>query len=255
MDNENAAPRKRRTGMSRKLLRWHRRLGIIFSVVFLTICVTGIFLNHTEGLKLSQKTINNSWLLSWYGMTPKTSIQTYPLGDDYLSELEGELYFNGNPIGSLSGFVGVAKIQELVFATGNREALLLTSEGETVERYQGASLPNGEIQRLGRTTNGQAIILTDKGSFVADQDFLSWVQTDTESAIDYIKKIGTPNGVREIIYKNYRGDGLSLYKVILDLHSGRIFGSLGKVMADASAVILIFLTLSGLYYSFFLRRK
>ncbi len=43
----------------------------------------------------------------------------------------------------------------------------------------------------------------------------------------------------------YRGNGLPLERIILDLHSGRMFGTFGEYVMDIVALLFIFLALSG----------
>ena len=55
-----------------------------------------------------------------------------------------------------------------------------------------------------------------------------------------------PSSITENIMQNFQGDGVSLYKIILDIHSGRIMGSLGSYIMDLAAISLIFLCITGL---------
>jgi len=50
---------------------------------------------------------------------------------------------------------------------------------------------------------------------------------------------------RQRIYEHSRGKGLSWERVMLDLHSGRLFGTAGVWVVDVAAVLLLFLALSG----------
>jgi uncharacterized iron-regulated membrane protein len=55
-----------------------------------------------------------------------------------------------------------------------------------------------------------------------------------------------PQDQLEILLGLYRGRGLSLERVILDLHSGKILTRAGPVLMDAVGVILIALSVIGL---------
>ena len=52
----------------------------------------------------------------------------------------------------------------------------------------------------------------------------------------------------------YSGSPLSYERVLLDLHSGRIFGRVGVLVVDAAAVALLLLALSGFYMWFKFKR-
>ena len=51
----------------------------------------------------------------------------------------------------------------------------------------------------------------------------------------------------QVLLESFRGRGLTLERVMLDLHSGRIFGDFGIYIMDAAAVALLWLSGSGLW--------
>ena len=53
----------------------------------------------------------------------------------------------------------------------------------------------------------------------------------------------------------WRGKGLTVERVLLDLHSGRILGKVGPLLMDLVAVFLIVLSLSGLILAKVRNRK
>jgi hypothetical protein len=55
-----------------------------------------------------------------------------------------------------------------------------------------------------------------------------------------------PDTLQQAIARHYRGSGPSLERFLLDLHSGRIFGSVGILIYDLLALAIAFLALSGL---------
>jgi len=50
----------------------------------------------------------------------------------------------------------------------------------------------------------------------------------------------------QTITQQYRGEGLSVERVLLDFHSGHIFGPMGVFIYDLLAVAVGFLSISGL---------
>ena len=51
----------------------------------------------------------------------------------------------------------------------------------------------------------------------------------------------------------YRGRGLSMEKLILDVHSGRILGRFGVILVDLAAVLFLLLSITGTWI--WIRRK
>ena len=52
--------------------------------------------------------------------------------------------------------------------------------------------------------------------------------------------------MRQAIVRHYRGNGMSLERILLDSHSGRIFGTAGVIIYDILALAVGFLAISGL---------
>src|SRR5260221_13933957 len=52
----------------RLLRRWHARIGFSAMLFFLILAVTGLILNHGEGLGLDGRYVHAGWLARWYGI-------------------------------------------------------------------------------------------------------------------------------------------------------------------------------------------
>ena len=55
-----------------------------------------------------------------------------------------------------------------------------------------------------------------------------------------------PADIEAQIAAAYRGSGLSVERVLVDLHSGRLFGLSGIAMMDLAAIALCILAVSGI---------
>ncbi|MCF6197553.1 MAG: hypothetical protein L3J50_12730, partial [Emcibacter sp.] len=55
-----------------------------------------------------------------------------------------------------------------------------------------------------------------------------------------------PEQITEKVMLDFQGQGISLSRLILDIHSGHILGSWGPYLMDLAAISLIFLGLTGL---------
>ena len=123
------------------------------------------------------------------------------------------------------------------------EALvLLGSAGELIERMGAESLP-GRIERIG-THEGRLVAATPAGNRVADADLIAWQPTG--AAPQWSAQQEPPAGLRERMLRGERGPGLSAERVLLDLHSGRIFGRWGPWLMDATAIVFVILAITGI---------
>lgn len=251
-------PRNNKNGRnrpSRILLRWHRRLGEAIGAILLVLCATGLFLNHSEDFNLRHIRIQAPWLLDWYGLEPVSDPVSYSSGQSTVSWLEGTLYFNGQPRTETAAVLGVIATPDLHVVASGDSIILLARDGELVERLTSASLPHETLVGIGIDTTQQPAVNTPLGIFTTDDSFLEWKTPVNIGPISWSKAIDTPPAIEQSILEAYRGNGLSAYRVILDIHTGRFFGDWGKWIADLTVIGLILLTLSGLYYAVFLRKK
>ena len=231
----------------KKLRRWHRWVGYSSMIFVLILSVTGLILNRTERLNLNQIQINNSYILSLYDLSPKTSPLYYTDSGNWLSWFEGNLYYGNQLIGQkTSAPIGLVKLDHMIII-GNKDQLsLFLTDGSHVETLYRSDLP-GEITALGKTRKGQLVVISHKKKFTSDDDFISWYEVDSAIDVTLSKPTDAPSSITEHnIMQDFQRQGVSLYKVILDLHSGRIMGSFGSYIMDLAAISLIFLCITGL---------
>lgn len=203
--------RDRRRGL-RSPYVWHRWLGIICAVLVLWLCATGIALNHTAALGLDRARFSQAWLLRAYGMQPEAAADGFAVAGSWISHAGDKIFLNATPVADWHGqLVGVAAVDGLILVAGDNEALLLTPEGQIVERSRGAALPG--LERAPLETGRQAL----------------------------------PAGLRDRILAAGAGLELSGGRILADLHSGRFFGSFGPWVMDLAAAGFMVLALTGLW--------
>lgn len=238
-----------RRARRRVRLAWHRRVGLAFGLVFVFVAISGIALNHSVGLDLQHRPIEADWLYRWYGMQPAGEPVGYALSGDTLAVgLAGSLYLGDRALTNLDDLRGAASLAAVNVAAGSRELVLFTTEGEIVERLDTAALPPGEVRSLALTNDQRLLLNTTAGRYVFDRDLVSWTSAANEPATDALQPVPVPDELRQRIIRGYRGDGLTVYRIVLDMHSGRFFGRAGIAVVDLSALAMVFLTITGAWY-------
>jgi hypothetical protein len=236
---------------------WHRRIGIVAALLVLVLCVTGIALNHTEGLRLDQRFVTSAWLLDWYGIDLPEDGKSFAVASDRVSLFGDRLYFNDTPVdGLVDELVGAAQARDIIVAVVGGDALLITPQGELVERLGVESgMPPG-VTAVGIGAGDQIVVRSLAGIYSADEELLSWAPAGLdESGIRWSQPESLPDGLRATLSQDYRGRILPLERVLLDLHSGRLFGGWGVWLMDAAAVLLIALAVTGGWLWFGRRAK
>jgi len=242
LNKPSAFSRKLRTF----LWRWHRRVGLTCLVVFLSVSVTGVLLNHTSELALGKQKVSSEWLLTHYGFNLPT-ITSYPIRGHWLSDLGGDyLYLDSEQLAYCQGrLVGAVTLEQFSVVACERELLLLTPEGELVEHIGAVYGVPSPIDALGLCAE-QLCLRASGALYLADVQQLQWRELD-EGVLVPSESDELPEALEGSLREHALGSGLDMERVLLDLHSGRIFGVYGVWLVDLAALGLILLVLSGFW--------
>ena len=237
--------RRRRHRLKLKSLYvWHRWVGLVAALFVIVLAVTGLALNHTEELELDARHVRTPWLLDWYGIALPDEVPAWRVGDHWISQWDRRLYFDTRDLGEHpDGRLRGAVVRDgLLIVALDRALLLLTEQGELVEKLAEGDLP-GPLQGLA-LAGERPVLLTEAGQYAGDDDLLAWRPLH-DATVSATAPAALPSGLAERIAAHWRGSGLTLERVLLDLHSGRLIGPAGVYLMDAAAVLLLFLSLSG----------
>jgi len=227
--------------------RWHRSIGVSTSLFVVLIVISGLALNHTHKLGLDKYHISHPSLLSWYGLKEPGQLQSFAVGKHWLTFAGSQLYLNDKHISPVTNAVGAVSIANMLIAASSDELLLLDHDGSVLERLPWGPPMSGPFEAIGLLANGLVAVKSMNQLWVADEEFLSWQPIEYTSTIPAWSVPGSaPVALHQSITQQYRGDGLSLERLLLDLHSGRIFGSIGILVYDLLALAVGFLAISGL---------
>lgn len=236
--------KKRPASLIRRL---HRSIGAVAATFVIFMVLSGLAINHSNGLGLDRQPVTQTFLLDWYGLGKPEDVQSFALGDGWLSFAGSQLYLNDKSVATISSGVGAVSNGDLLIAAGHDELLLLDPDGNLIERIPWGAVSKAPIESIGLYENTNVILKSGAQLWLADADLLSWRQLeDTKATPHWSLAEPAPETLRQSITRHYRGEGLSQERVLLDLHSGRIFGSIGVFVYDLLALVLGFLSISGL---------
>ena len=226
---------------------WHRYLGLAAAVFVILLSLTGLVLNHTEELSLDSRHVGSALLLDWYGVRAPEEITGFTTGPASVTAVDSYIYWNLTRIPqAATPLIGAVEFADLVVIGIEGQLLLFTPEGELVERLDGsAGVPAG-MQALGLTPDGALAIQAAHGYYRTDESFLEWHETGNLDA-RWATASAPPLALQSALQQVWRGTGLTLERVLLDIHSGRILGGWGVYLVDAAAILFLLLALSGVW--------
>lgn len=227
--------------------RWHRGIGVGASLFVVFLVITGLILNHAHQLGLDQQHVSPRWLLRWYGMGDAEASRNFAADGQWLSFAGSQLYLDGKAVTTVTRGVGAVEYGDWLVAAGEKELLLLNRGGELIERLPWEFSGGAGIEAIGHDKNGALVVKSRGKAWVADGELLNWFEpTGLVPAVKWSSPEDAPAHLQQAIASHYRGKGPSLERLLLDLHSGRIFGRLGMLVYDLLALVLGFSALSGL---------
>lgn len=230
---------------------WHRRLGLAALALVFILSITGIMLNHTESLKLDETTVESDILLDWYGVNPVGSPTNFSSKNIWISQWNQQLFFNGQNLFTHNNqLLGIVLLNDMIAIALGNDVLLIDSEGEVIELMKSVSI--APIQKIGLLENKVFLLDQKNNVYLSDTQLSRWFkQTQTQAQLaTSLWSLPTELDAQQILKlkKAYRGQGLNLERVILDLHSGRIFNdSWGVYIMDFSALLMMLLGISGVW--------
>ncbi|MFV1995392.1 MAG: PepSY domain-containing protein [Verrucomicrobiales bacterium] len=240
----------------RRFLVWvHRWVGLLSVLFVLVICATGLVLNHNVELELDRGIIDDPRLLDWYRLGPQGQPLAWKAGDHLLVAWDGRVFLDSVALDLEGAPVSAGKLSEsrLAIAFPDRVALV-DRGGRLLDLLDQLVLPPGEILRAGASPGGGLAIETSRGTYLLSglleakplgRADATWFEPGTETV--------SPE-LREEIARAWSSEGLSLYHVLLDLHSGRFFGKTGTLLYDLATIAFLLLALTGLYVGLTRRR-
>jgi hypothetical protein len=231
----------------RKILALHRWLGLLSALFLVVVSITGLALNHTERLGLDKIRIQNAWLLKCYGMQNASNIQAYRIHKtDTLAHLDGQLYYNATNLGMSSSPLALFQAEQLTAIVAAKSLTLITPTGELIEQIKANRLPYASLLAAGKNQVGKVVLAADNGLWLPDANWLQFTAYTGAYIVNPLAKLQLTANQTDKLLALHQGKGPSLYRTLLDLHSGRLFGWGGRTLMDLTAIAVLFLITSGL---------
>ncbi len=227
------------------LRKWHRRLGIIAALFLIYLSITGIALNHTHDLEFDSEKVNSPSLLNYYGIKAPNDIRFF--ADNNIVVTDNMVWFNHQLLlESHSGIIGACKFQHFILIVSENELNIFDLTGGFVDRIEAASgLPNN-IKRFS-VSEATFIVEAENGYFQTDSNFIGWQNVQTLIEPTWVKATQGKEDEITAASLQYRAQLLTWERVVQDAHSGRILGFAGVLLIDMIGIILLLLSVSGIY--------
>ena len=228
----------------KKIVDLHRYIGFGICIFLVHLALTGIFLNHSIGLRLDKTFVTWPWLLSQYNLSVPEPANIFTIGKNNFSTIDGEVFFNDKPIFlAEEDLLGASQNQDTFILVSSTTITVISKEGYIINKEN--VLPF-TIKNIG--IYGDEVVINDVEDKMWSSESINGVWKLIENMTVQWSKEGSITPANQAkIRKYYVGDGISLEQVILDFHSGAIFQKAGKIFFDIISILLIILSFTGIW--------
>ena len=224
---------------------WHRYSGLFAALFVIFVTATGIALNHTDGLDLKSHHVSSSLILDRYQIQNPAKTLRFKTNDRIISQADDLLFVGANTIIPLeSDILGAVELKDWLFVALRDEILLIDSTDQRVATLTDLDGVPGNILKIGLDDRGQVNILANGQIHHLKADF-NIQKAAVTSAVSWSQPEPISDASAAELNQQYRSNIISLETLMLDIHSGRFFGSYGAVFFDFVGIILLFLSVSG----------
>ncbi|MEP4807560.1 MAG: hypothetical protein ABJ118_03160, partial [Luteolibacter sp.] len=120
----------------------HRWLGMALLLPLVIACVTGMILNHTVDLDLSNRHINSSLIQARYGMNLEGEPIAFGLDEKaYAATWDGRLFHRSAIIDDSSKLIGAVPLRDGIAVVTSTAVHYFGLDGELIETLDSVSLP------------------------------------------------------------------------------------------------------------------
>lgn len=230
------------------LRRTHRWLGLAALLFVLLLSVTGIALNHSTDWGLDRRYVNWEWAARALGMRAPEPAASFSDAGHRVTQLGSRIYFDDRELNvETSELRGLVIIDPLAVVATDASIVLVTANAEIVEHIDLADQLPGVIARIGRAD--QRVVIESAGrQLVSDADITGFTEFPQARFTDIAWSIDSapPPALVATLKGMYRGRAVTVERLLIEIHSGRILAAAGPAVLDIVGVVLILLSLSGL---------
>jgi hypothetical protein len=230
----------------------HKFTGIAVCVFLIHLSITGIFLNHTEDLGLDEKYTDSPMILALYNISMPNKEESFLVDNHFISRFGNQVFLDSQPVfKSEVPIIGAIIFNQMLIIAIKNELVLLTEDGELIEKLTTANGVPENIQKLG-AFNSLLFLKTSNQVWESNDEGQEW-RVSNSSFNEWSNEVVMPDEKTQQVESYFLGKGVSLEQFFLDLHNGNIIKGFGKWILDIIAIFLLLISISGVWI--WLRKK
>jgi hypothetical protein len=225
--------------MIRFFRKHHRWLGVILLFFLVLFSISGIIMNHRKtvsGIGINRQYLPPNYSYKDWNFAAVRSTERFS-NDSILIYGNIGIWLTDSAFTNFSEFnkgfpkgvdnhkmSKVVKINDETMAAGSLFGLHIYSTN--TDRWDKIHLPNNEENVVDLMLRGDTLLVLTRSNLFSSVDYQNFIQINLPAPADYDNKVG-------------------LFKTFWVIHSGEIYGLIGKLIVDLIAIIIVFLSIGG----------
>jgi hypothetical protein len=243
-----ARPKRNLTATLRE---WHKRAGLFAFLFMGWLGISGFLINQSADWGYDVVRINWSWVMSLYGLHPEPPRSGLAADGHWLAVTTEATLLDGKPLPTpihepLGMVAGGTDATPLLFVAGTDRLVLLKPDGTRVDELTASFLPIKAVRRIGTLADSPRTVAIQDLDIYTSTDGLEWKQLSPGANIDWAEAAPLPEAERAKALP-YSRPSVSLEHVLVDAHSGRLFGRAGAYVINAVGLAALWLGISGVW--------
>ena len=231
------------------LREWHKRAGLFAFLFMGWLGISGVLINQSADWGYDTLRIDWSWVMALYGLHPEPPRTGLHADGHWLAAASEATLLDGRPLAApirepLGMAAGGSDAEPLLFVATPDSVVILDAEGARVDELTGAFLPVRSIRRIGTLSGSARMVAIQDLDVYVSRDGLSWSAAPDGASFSWTEAAPLPESERTRALP-YSRPSVSLEHVLVDAHSGRLFGQAGVYLINAVGLAALRLGVSG----------
>ena len=239
-----------------KLRKLHKYLGFAFSLFILHLTITGILLTYPKTFNIEETYISNFFILKKYNMDTYREVYGLNNIEDEVVIIKNNIYVNSKFIDKFSD-----EVINILYQKKEKKVIILSkstigiyffenNDGE-LEINDIISLENTKkVEHLGVNLTSNTVFLKNNNEYyILDNNSLLKLSKQQDKNIKWSNISRIDKKLAKYYLNIHQGKGVSLTRILTELHNGKFFGSIFTLILFFSSLSLIFLTLSSFIFA------
>ena len=234
------------------LREWHKRAGLGAFLFMGWLGISGVALNQSASWGLDAMRIDWPWLMAVYGLYPQSPQNGFMSNGHWLAVLDNHAVLDGKPLPvavkpPLGLATGGDAAHRRLFVASYDSVLLLSDEGVRIDELQASlTLPVKSIQRIGSVDGTDGMVVIEDKQLYGSTDGENWAQVSPKTAVRWSLPAALSDEQRQQ-FERYARPSVAAEQILIDLHSGRLFGRYGRYVINAVGIAALWLAISGIW--------